>query len=106
MQLKQSPRCWNSTLDTYLKKLGFIQTASDPCIYYQKTDSDIVYIGVYVDDIILAGGDEKRLQEIKGDFSKKFDIKDLGELKYFLGMKVVQDKGNGFIWIGQPSKTS
>ena len=104
-RLKQSPRCWNSTLDAYLKKLGFVQTASDPCIYYQKTDKDIVYIGVYVDDIILAGRDEKRLQEIKGDFSKKFDIKDLGELKYFLGMKVVQDKGNNYIWIGQPAYT-
>ena len=103
--LKQSPRCWNSTLDAYLKKLGFVQTASDPCIYYQKTDKDIVYIGVYVDNIILAGRDEKRLQEIKGDFSKKFDIKDLGELKYFLGMKVVQDKGNNYIWIGQPAYT-
>ena len=103
--LKQSPRCWNSTLDAYLKKLGFVQTASDPCIYYQKTDKDIVYIGVYVDDIILAGRDEKRLQEIKGDFSKKFDIKDLGELKYFLGMKVVQIKGNNYIWIGQPAYT-
>ena len=100
--LKQSPHCWNSTLDAYLKKLGFIQMASDPCIYYQKTDSDIVYIGVYVDDIILAERDEKRLQEIKGNFSKKFDFKDLGELKYFLG---IQDNGKGFIWIGQPAYT-
>ena len=77
-----------------MKRLGFIQTASDPCIYYQKTDSNIVYIGVYVDDIILAGKDEKWLQEIKDDFWKKFDIKDLGEVKYFLGIKVVQDKGH------------
>ena len=97
--LKQSPRCWNSTLDTYLKRLGF------PCIYYQKAGSDIVYIGVYVDDIVLAGRDERRLQEIKDDFSKKFDIKDLGEIKYFLGIKVVQDKESNSIWIGQPAYT-
>ena len=68
--LKQSPHCWNSTLDTYLKKLGFIQTASDPCIYYQKIGSDIVYIGVHVDDIVLAGKDERQFPKIKDDFRK------------------------------------
>ena len=31
--LKQSPRCWNSVLDSHLKEIGFVQTASDPCIY-------------------------------------------------------------------------
>ena len=64
-----------------------------------------MYIGVYVDDIVLAGRDERRLQEIKDDFSKKFDIKDLGEIKYFLGIKVVQDKESNSIWIGQPAYT-
>lgn len=103
--LRQSPCRWNSTLDAYLKKLEFIQTASDPCIYYHKTAEDIMYIGVYVDDIILAGKTEKQLQEVKRDLSKKFDIKDLGNLKYFLGMKVVQDKESKFTWIGQPVYT-
>ena len=38
--LKQSPRCWNSTLDAYLKEMQFTQTASDPCIYYRKTGKE------------------------------------------------------------------
>ena len=46
------------------------------------------YIGVYVDDIILAGKTESKLTEVKSGLSRKFDIKDLGELNYFLGMKV------------------
>ena len=105
--MKQSPRCWNLTLDTYiynyLKKLKFVQTASDPCIYYQKAGGDVMYIGVYVDDIILAGRTVKQLEEIKRDLSQEFDIKDLGKLRYFLGMKVVQDEGSQSIWIGQPA---
>ena len=60
----------------------------------------MLYIGLYVDKIILAGRTEKQLQEIKGYLSKKFDIKDLGEMKYFLGMKVIQRKENKFCGLG------
>ena len=101
--LKQSPHCWNLTLDTYLKKLKFAQTASDPCIYYRKTGGDIMYVGVYVDDIILAGKTVRQVEEIKRDLSQEFDIKDLGKLGYFLGMKVVQNEESQSIWIGQPA---
>ena len=101
--LKQSPRCWNLILNTYLKKLKFVQTASDLCIYYRKTGGDIMYIGVYIDDIILAGKTVKQLEEIKTDLSREFDIKDLGKLGYFLGMKMVQNEESQSIWIGQPA---
>ena len=54
--LKQSPRCWNTALDKQLKEMGFVQSTSDPCIYvYINAGGDISFIGVYVDDIILAG---------------------------------------------------
>jgi len=86
--LKQSPRCWNSTLDAYLKEMQFTQTASDPCIYYRNVGRDMMFIGVYVDNIILVAKNEKQLKQVKDDLSSKFDIKDLGELKYFLGIKV------------------
>ena len=103
--LKQSPCCWNSTLDAFLKEMQFTQTASDLCIYYQKARKDIMFIGVYVDDIILAAKNEKQLKQVKEDLSNKFNIKDLGELKYFLGIKVEQNKESGSIWIGQPAYT-
>ena len=62
-----------------------------------------MFIGVYVDDIILAAKNEKQLKQVKEKLSSKFDIKDLGELKYFLGMKIEQNKEAGSIWIGQPA---
>ena len=57
--LKQSPCCWNYTLDAFLKEMQFTQTASDPCIYCRKAGKDIMFTGVYVDDIILAAKNEK-----------------------------------------------
>ena len=47
-------------------------------------------IAVYVDDILLAGRSHRRLTAIKQALSEKFQVKDLGELHYFLGVKVVK----------------
>ena len=47
--LKQAPRCWNITLDHQLKKMGFVQTPSDPCLYV-SSEGELFIIAVYVDD--------------------------------------------------------
>ena len=102
--LKQAPRCWNSVLDQKLKENGFVQTASDPCIYKAVSGDDFI-IGIYVDDILLAGKSKERMIEVKSVLSNMFEVKDLGELNYFLGVKVVQNHKDGTIWIGQPTFT-
>lgn len=102
--LKQSSRCWNVMLDTQLKEMGFAQSKNDPCIYYKTTGKEMFYIGVYVDDIVLAGKTDEDPSVVKNALSRKFDIKDLGELNYFLGIKVEQQESNS-IWIGQPAYT-
>ena len=104
--LKQSPRCWNSTLDAQLGKMGFKQTKSDPCIYVSTTGRDPFYIGVYVDDMVMAGKDEASLQKVKDELGTKFEIKDLGKLKYFLGMTIVQNQEEQSTWMGQPDYTT
>ena len=98
--LKQFPRCWNSTIDGYLKQLGFLQSNSDPCVYIAAV-GEMVVVGVYVDDIVAVCKSEARLKEFKQGLCRKFDVKDLGKLHHFLGMKVVQDEVSGDIWIGQ-----
>ena len=50
--LKQSSRCWNATLDLYVKEMGFTLSASDPCVY-METGGDGFCIGVYVDDMVF-----------------------------------------------------
>ena len=76
---------------------------SDPCIYVSSEETFL--IGVYVNDIILATNCERRMEEVKKSLWNQFEIKDLGKLNYFLGVKIPQDHRRGTIWIGQPIYT-
>ena len=82
--------------------MGFVQSASDPCVY-KDSGGEIFLIGVYVNDIILGGKSDKRIKEVKRALAAKFDIKDMGRLHYFLGIKILQDEKTGNVWIGQPT---
>ena len=102
--LKQSSRCWNSLLDQHLKKLGFVQSVSDPCIY-EASEGEMFMIAVHVDDLVLAAKSDKRVGDVKKALGDKFEVKDIRELHHFLGTKVLQNKQNGDVWIGQPAYT-
>lgn len=102
--LKQSPRCWNSTLDDQLKQIGFIQSKSDPCVYVAAEGEPFI-IAIYVDDILLAGKTNERLKFVKNALASKFEVKDLGKVNYFLGIRIIQNLEEGTVWIGQPSYT-
>ena len=101
--LKQSPRCWNTALDEHLGKIGFIQSANDPCIYISTKGS--VALAVYVDDIIIAAGSELQMREVKQAITDKFNVNDMGELRYFLGVVVDQETNPVTIWMGQSAYT-
>ena len=102
--LKQSPRCWNSALNSHLKNMGFVQATGDPCIYL-ATEGEMFLIAVYVDDILLAGKTQERMTEVKQALSRQFEVKDMGALHYFLGVKFIQDQTTGNVWMGQQSYT-
>ena len=100
--LKQSPRCWNTALHNHLKKMSFVQSATDTC-EYRPSGGEAVYLGIYVDDVIITAQSNKKLTEVKKRLASRFDIKDLGKLHHFLGMKIVQDEATGSVWIRQPA---
>ena len=102
--LKQAPRCWNMTLDSLLKQIGFRQTKSDPCLYV-SLEGELCIIAVYVDDILIATKDEKRLENIKVEIAAQFEVKDLGDLQYLLGVAINQDHSKNSVWMGQPTYT-
>ena len=95
--LKQSPRCWNSALQRKLDGMGFVQSTSDPCVYKKDSGGDIFIIGVYVDDIVLAGKTDREIGDVKTALSASFDIKDFGKLHHFLGMNLLQEDEKGEI---------
>lgn len=102
--LKQAPKCWNASLDNYLKNQKFVRSSSDSCVY-TKVDGDVCIVAVYVDDIIIACKSVERIRDIKSSLSSRYKMKDLGELSYFLGVNVIQNCGNIFINQAQYSKS-
>ncbi|GKB55722.1 ribonuclease H-like domain-containing protein, partial [Tanacetum coccineum] len=92
--LKQAPRQWNAKLTSTLIENGFSQSKSDYS-FFTKTDKGVfLALLVYVDDIIITGNNVAEIEKFKVFLKSKFIIKDLGKLKYFLGIEVVDtDKG-------------
>ncbi|KAH9155528.1 hypothetical protein AeRB84_002517 [Aphanomyces euteiches] len=99
--LRQSPRCWNSLLDSTLKQFGFKPTASDPCIYvYGHMEA---YIIVYVDDLILCAKTKPFVKKFESFLASKFSIKQLGELGFCLGVAIQRDRKKKTISVSQRS---
>ena len=82
--LKQAPRVWNQKIWNFLKSIDFNQTYSDPCVYINKETK--VIIAMWVDDLIIFGKDMVSINSLKAQLNKEYEMKDLGELKYFLGI--------------------
>jgi hypothetical protein len=88
--LKQGARAWNQKIRRYLKSIGFEQTHSDHCVYINK-DTDVI-LALWVDDLIIFSKNTSAIEEVKDQLRKEFEMKDLGELKYFLGIQVKRDR--------------
>jgi hypothetical protein len=79
--LKQSPRTWFDRFRHALCGMGYKQCNGDHTVFYKYLGRKVTVLAVYIDDIIITGDDER-------DLSKKFEVKDLGQLKYFLGIEI------------------
>ncbi|XP_071728755.1 uncharacterized mitochondrial protein AtMg00810-like [Rutidosis leptorrhynchoides] len=91
---EEAPRKWNEKLSNCLSENGFVQSKSDTSMYIKTKDDIFVVLLVYVDDIVLTGNNIKEIKSVKAFLSSKFMIKDLGLLKYFLGIEVTNtDEG-------------
>lgn len=88
--LKQSPRAWHDKIAEYLITIGFHMADEDHSLYVQKSDKGILIITIYVDDLIVGGDSLDEIEHVKGLLKKQFDMKDLGDLRYFLGIEVIR----------------
>ncbi|GJY99267.1 ribonuclease H-like domain-containing protein, partial [Tanacetum coccineum] len=87
--LKQAPRQWNAKLTSTLIENGFSQSKSDYSLYTKSNNGVFLALLVYVDDIIITCNSVSEIEKFKVFLKSKFMIKDLGKLKYFLGIEVV-----------------
>ncbi|KAJ0830242.1 putative RNA-directed DNA polymerase [Helianthus annuus] len=87
--LKQAPRKWNEKLTSVLLNMGFNQSLCDHSLFILSKNDVLVVLLVYVDDIVITGNSTVEIARIKKSLSESFLIKDLGLLRYFLGIEVL-----------------
>ncbi|CAL5350327.1 unnamed protein product [Camellia sinensis] len=96
--LKQSPRAWFERFTQAMFKYGFKQSQADHTLFVKHSScGKTTALIVYVDDIVLTGNDSGEIPLLKKYLAKEFEIKDLGSLKYFLGIEVARSKDGIFI---------
>ena len=88
--LKQSSRQWNTKFDQALKDMGFDQSIKDPRLYIKK--KPLIYITIYVDDVVIAGEKSEAVQAVKSQLKSRFNISDMGKLHHVLEIKVTHGR--------------
>ena len=99
--LKQASRSWNLRFDGKIKEFGFIKNEDEPCVYKKASGSTIVFLVLYVDDILLMGNDIPTLKDVKSWLGKCFSMKDMGDAAYILGIKIHRDRSRRLIGLSQ-----
>ncbi|GJS79018.1 retrotransposon protein, putative, ty1-copia subclass [Tanacetum coccineum] len=99
--LKQASRQWNKRFDDEIKKFGFTQNHDEPCVYKKANGSNVTFLILYVDDILIIGNHIPKLQDVKSYLGKCFAMKDLGEAAYNLGIKIYRDRSRRLIGLCQ-----
>ena len=85
--LKQAANRWHATIVDFMLTQGLQQSIIDPCVFIRRQESTTLIILIWVDDLIIAASDEYTLNNFKSNFGKSFSMKDLGQLRWFLGIQ-------------------
>jgi hypothetical protein len=99
--LKQASRQWYLKFDSTTRKFRFKENIEDNCIYAKFKNGKYIYLILYVDDILLARSDVNLLLETKKFLSSNFDMKDLGEPSFVLGIEIHRDRSKGVLGLSQ-----
>ena len=99
--LKQSSRQWYLRFHKEVISFDFTMIDEDHCIYVKKSNGMFVILSLYVDDILLAGNNLEYVKTVKSWLSKSFDMKDMGEADYILGVKIQRDRSKKILSLSQ-----
>ena len=80
-----------------MKKYGFQQSNADHTLFLKHRQGKITALVVYVDDMIITGDDSEEIEKLQKQLASEFEMKNLGGLKYFLGIEVARSKQGIFL---------
>jgi hypothetical protein len=95
--LKQAPRAWYSCFQAFITSVGFRASQCDTSLFIFTHGTDVAYLLLYVDDIILTALSSSLLQRIIGSLQHEFAMTDLGHLHYFLGVSAQRSSAGLFL---------
>ncbi|KAA0038076.1 Retrovirus-related Pol polyprotein from transposon TNT 1-94 [Cucumis melo var. makuwa] len=92
---------WYLKFNDTITSCGFKENIVDRCIYLKTSMSKFIILVLYVDDILLATNDFGLLCQTKEFISKNFEIKDMGEAFYVIGIEIFRDRTHGLLVLSQ-----
>ncbi|GJV81664.1 ribonuclease H-like domain-containing protein [Tanacetum coccineum] len=95
--LKQAPRAWFQMFASYALRVGFSSSRCDSSLFIYQHGSEVAYLLIYVDGIVLTASSTDLLRRIISSLHKEFDMTNLGALNYFLGISVIRDSIGMFL---------
>lgn len=95
--LKQAPRAWFDRFSNFLLEYGFICSKTDPSLFIYHHNGDTLVLLLYVDDILLTGSNSSLFESLLTELNRRFSMKDLGNLHYFLGIQAQTTPSGLFI---------
>ncbi|KAI7956622.1 hypothetical protein MJO28_003717 [Puccinia striiformis f. sp. tritici] len=96
--LKQSPRCWYQALKDFFQSINFTPSSVDPCLFIHQDPSQFCCVFIHVDDLVIIGPD---VDFFKAKIKARFEMEDLGECQWVLGMRVTRDRANRTLTLSQ-----
>jgi hypothetical protein len=96
--LKQSPRCWYQSLKTFFTGINFQPSKVDPCLFIHQNKQQFCCVYIHVDDLVIVG---PNVQFLKEKIKARFEMDDLGDCQWVLGMQVTRDRASRTITLSQ-----
>jgi len=97
-RLKQTQQAWYNHIESYFVKEGYVRCPYEYTMFIKtNAGGKILIISLYVDDLIFAGNDESMFAKFKKSMLVEFDMTNLGKMRYFLGIEVMQKYDGIFI---------
>ena len=88
--LKQAPRAWYLELKNFLILCGFTNSYADASLFFHSRNNLLVYVLVYVDDILVTGNNNDAVSRVIAALGERFSLKDQGDVNYFCGIEVTR----------------